>query len=154
MPSWRAGPTPVPLSQSQRPRYLREREPLADHHLQTRPCKTPLIANAHAAQRRGGGSAGLAADWNWRREEAFIYFLADSPPRLLSYSPRARSCHPLLFSVRPSSLSVSPPGGEGGFRPPLAPGEETAIAAAGELPCPPLIPLPPLSRSHRASPLG
>lgn len=48
------------------------------------------------------------------------------------------------------SLSVSPPGEKEGS---AAPGEERAIAAAGEFPRP-LAPLPPLSRSRRASPPG
>ena len=128
-------------------RYLRARA-LGGSPFTDAPLQNPANRKrSHAARSRGPGYLLVwpLAGWRLAVDETGVldstFFLADSPPRLLSYSPRACSCHPLLFSVHPSSsslsLSLSLSRRPGRRRAPsAAPGEEPAIAAAGEFPFP------------------
>ena len=93
--------------------YLREREPLADHQLQTHPRKNPLFARRGHSSARGCGSGRSAVAWRQRdwpggswelgrlglggRPSHFV--LPDSPtPSSLIRAPPA--CHPQLV-LRP-----------------------------------------------------
>jgi hypothetical protein len=154
MPSWRACPTPprcphriAAQPAPPRPPHLREREPLADHHLQTHPRKTPLILPNARTQACGDLSGG-------RLEASFFGRI---PPCLL-FGPRSPlQCHPLLFSVRPPARPPAPPLSlsrrPGRRRAPPLPGKSAPLPPPVSFPAP-LAPLPPFSRSRRASPPG
>ena len=88
--------------------YLREREPLADHQLQTHPRKNPLFARRGHSSARGCGSGRSAVAWrqrDWPGGKARLggrpshFVLPDSPPpSSLIRAPPA--CHPQLV-LRP-----------------------------------------------------